>query len=156
MCRSGGLVEPQDLEQQAWTALLEAAQSYQREKSNAKFTTYAWVWIDFKVREIVLPRSKRRHKTISESELGDDSFEDLVIDGFDDFKSFEDGDAFHRAIGMLTAEELELVNQHFVEGLSFTDIAALDGVSKQMIQRRVSNAIQKLQRRLAREDSNSD
>ena len=151
VCRRNGLVEPDDLEQEAWQALLLAAQNYQADKSTAKFTSYAWIYINYSVRELVYPKNRLKHKTISETDMSDGVPD--IEDRYDDFVWFENDADFRVAIAALNAEDFELVDQHFVQAMTFREMAALDKVTPQAMQQRLKRVIDKLKKQFNIEDT---
>jgi RNA polymerase sigma factor (sigma-70 family) len=143
------------LEQEAWHALLQAAQNYQADKSNAKFTSYAWIYINYSVRELVYPKLRLKHKTLSGFDFNntEQAYNVLEIeDEYDDFVLFENDHDFRAAIGTLNAEDFELVDQHFVQGMTFRQMAALDNVTPQAMQQRLKRVIDKLKKQFDIED----
>lgn len=157
-CRRNGLVDAEDLEQEAWQALLLAARNYKANKSNAKFTSYAWIYINYSVHTLVFPKSNLKHKMICETDLcgTSDSFLLEIEDPFDDFVLFENNDTFKMAIAELNSEDFELIDQHFVRGLTFVDMAAINDVTPQAMQQRFKKVIGKLKDHFDIEDLTSN
>jgi RNA polymerase sigma factor (sigma-70 family) len=154
VCSRNGLIDADDLEQEAWGALLLAARNYEADKSDAKFTSYAWIYINFSVRELVFPKSDLKHKTISETDMSSGMPD--IEDQFDDFVLFENDDTFRLAIAELSSEDFELVDQHFVQGLTFVEMAAMNDVTPQAMQQRLRRVISKLKRHFNIEDPNGN
>lgn len=153
VCRRSGLIDADDLEQEAWQALLLAARNYEADKSNAKFTSYAWIYINYSVHELVFPKSDLKHKTISAIDMSYGIPD--IEDQFDDFVWFENDDTFKMAIAELNSEDFELIDQHFVRSLTFVDMAKLNHVTPQAMQQRFKRVIGKLKRHFSIEDPNS-
>jgi RNA polymerase sigma factor (sigma-70 family) len=151
-CRRDRLVEPDDLEQEAWHALLLAAQNYQTSKSDAKFTSYAWIYINYSVRELVYPKQRLKHKTIFETDMSEGMLD--IEDQFDDFIGVEDDEVFKAALGELNAEDFVLIDQHFVRGMTFKEMASLDSVTPQAMQQRFKRVIDKLKKHFNIENLN--
>ena len=144
-CKRSRVVDFGDLEQQAWQALLLAAQRYQQEKANGKFTSYAWIYISFSVKGLVFPKRKEC--------MSLDSIESFDMeDGHDYFEAVEVEDTFPRVISMLSLEDMELIDQHFVQGITNTDIAKTMGVTKQAVSYKIQSIITTLRKKLSLEN----
>jgi DNA-directed RNA polymerase specialized sigma subunit len=70
-------------------------------------------------------------------------------DPHDYFQATDTDDAFKRVIDELSCEDMELIDQRFIQEMTFPDMGKIAGVTPQAMQARVSRVIDKLRMRLS-------
>jgi RNA polymerase sigma factor (sigma-70 family) len=157
VCRQDVLIEQDDLEQEAWAALLLAAKNYQKEKARGKFTSYAWIYIHHNVRHFAFSKAQRARQFINDVDLFPEIKDPAGVGEFcidpedphDYFQATDTDDAFKRVIDELSCEDMELIDQRFIQEMTFPDMGKIAGVTPQAMQARVSRVIDKLRMRLS-------
>ena len=145
VCYTDPLIEHSDLEQEAWRALLTAAQNYRIDKAKGKFTSYAWIYINHLVRHFAYSKYQKSQMFINDNEID-------IEDPYDDFEIINTNEIFRKAIDVLSNEEMELIDQRFVQSMTYEEIAKISNISSQAIQVRFNKIIEKLNRKMRLEN----
>jgi len=145
-CKSDALIAYDDLKQEAWISLLEAAQTY--DPARAKFSTYAYQSIYFHLCRYVSKKIKNKP-----TQVGTDPFT-LLADQFYHDDSAERSDILEAMFGLVKEEKhAALLHEHYIEHKSLRDIAARLDVSHETVRNRVNNLLGMLNKRLSYENA---
>lgn len=138
------LIEKSDLEQEAWIALLKAAQNYDSTKS--KFTTYAYYYIRGRMLRYILEKTR-----LSPQRLDADPAD--IEKGYLD-NTLEDTEMMRTIMEAIEGEEhADFLVEHFVKGKSFRKIAKECGMSHQGVAMHVKRLVNLLEKRLSHENA---
>lgn len=137
------LISREDLEGEAWVALLSASKTY--DASKAKFTTYAYCHILGRIRRYI------REKTRLDGRIDIEPIE--VEQGYVD-KTVEDTELKNTMLDAIANEPYaHFVIEHYIHGKSFRKIAKEYGISHQGVAMHVEKLLQLLEKRLSHENS---
>ena len=132
LCRKDSTLSPEDLQQEAWIALLKACERYDPKK--AKLTTFAYHYIRGSVMCYIAKHTKNK------PEQSDEDPADLEHKSYTD-DSVETTDLMRTMLETIAQEEhADLLQEHFVQNKSFRQLAKERGVSHEA----VANPIHKL------------
>lgn len=145
LCRRDSTLSPEDLQQEAWIALLRACERYDPKK--AKLTTFAYHYIRGSVMTYIAKHTRNKPYQVDEDSL------DLDYNSYTD-STVENGDLMKTMLQMVEGEEhADLLVEHFVHNKSFRQLAKERGVSHEAIANRVHKLLDLLQSRLSHENS---
>jgi|SRR6185436_7471201 len=140
------LVSYDDLEQEAWVALLTAAQNYNPKKS--KFTTYAYIYIRGRMLRYVSEKTK-----LSSIKYPLRSYDEIPEKGYID-NSCDDKELMNHMIESIENEpHADFLIEHFVNGKSFRKIAKECNMSHQGVAMHVKRLVELLEKRLNHENA---
>jgi RNA polymerase sigma factor (sigma-70 family) len=138
------LISREDLEQEAWVALMTAASNYDPTKS--KFSTYAYHYILGRIRRYVLEKTR-----VSSSRIDIDPIE--IESGYID-NTIEDTELV-KSIMLAVSDQphAHFLVEHFIKGKSFRKIAKENGMSHQGVVMHVKKLINILEKRMNHENA---
>jgi len=140
LCRKDSTLSPEDLQQEAWIALLKACERYDPNK--AKITTFAYHYIRGSVMGYIAKHTKNK------LDQSDEDPADLEHKTYTD-ESVETTDLMRTMLEMVEHEEhADLLREHFINNKSFRQIAKARGVSHETIANRIHKLLDMLQIRL--------
>lgn len=138
------MISREDLEQEAWVALIYASRNYDSRKS-AKFTTYAYYYVRGRIMRYVLEKTRLTGRVDEEPTDVESGYLDT---------SLEDGELMRSIMGAVENEpHANFLVEHFVKGKSFRKIAKEFGLSHQGVAMHVKRLIGLLEKRLNHENA---
>ena len=151
-CKNDVLVTPDDLQQEAWIALLAASERY--DASKAKFTTYAYYYIRGHVMRYVAQRTKNKPGLFNESQLDTTLKSEPCKTSQDLLETVDHKDVSDTIFSKIGDQEhADLLVEHFVNNKSMRQIARERGVSHEAIATRVRKLIDILHMRMKHENA---
>lgn len=145
LCRKDVLVDPEDLQQEAWIALLCACDKY--DPKRAKFVTFAYHYIRGRVMRYIMQKTNKKLNQLSEDAiyLNEKGFIETGVDN---------GDFMKTILATVENEKhKDLLIEHFVNGKSMRKIAKEQGMSHEIIRKRLNHLVELLELRLRNENS---
>lgn len=145
LCSKDALISIEDLQQEAWIALLAASKRF--DPRLAKFSTYAYHYIRGHVMRYVRKKTNNKPTQVSDDPIDVDNrgYTDDHIERNDFMSTIMDS--------VSDQEHANLLVEHYVYGLSFRKMAKNHGVSHETIASRVNKLLDLLQIRLSHENS---
>ena len=145
LCSKDALVSVEDLQQEAWIALLAASQRF--DPRLAKFTTYAYHYIRGHVMRYIRKKTSNKPTQVIDDPI------DVDERGYTD-DHIERDDCMSVIMSNVSDQQhAELLVEHFVYGLSFRKMAKNHGVSHETIASRVNKLLDLLHIRMSHENS---
>lgn len=139
------LISYQDLEQEAWVALLNAAKNYDS-SLKTKFTTYAYYYIRGGVMRYILEKTRLSPKRI-------DAEPTEIEAGYTD-NTLDEAELMSSILNAVSTEpHANFLIEHFVKGKSFRKIAKESSMSHQGVAMHVNRLIKLLEKRLSHENA---
>lgn len=138
------LITYDDLQQEAWVALLNAAANY--DPTKAKFTTYAYYYIRGRILRYVLEKTRLSPQRI-DAEPTD------IESGYIDNTADEDELMSSILSAVKDEPHAYFLVEHYVKGKSFRKIAKECGMSYQGVAMHVKRLIGLLEKRLSHENA---
>lgn len=138
------LITFDDLQQEAWVALLNAAENY--DPTKAKFTTYAYYYIRGRILRYILEKTRLSPQRIDAEPVD-------VEPGYID-PSFNDIEMMKSILGAVADEPYaNLLIEHYVNDKSFRTIAKECGLSHQGVAMHVNRLVGLLEKRMSHENA---
>ena len=138
------LISYNDLEQEAWVGLLNAAKNYDATK--AKFTTYAYHYIRGQILRYILEKTR-----LSPNRINSDPMD--IEPGYIDDTS-DNQELMGSLLSAVASEpHANFLVEHYVNGKSFRKIAKESGMSHQGVAMHVKRLINLLEMRLSHENA---
>jgi len=145
LCRKDVLVDPEDLQQEAWIALLCACERY--DPTRAKFVTFAYHYIRGRVMRYILQKTNNKLNQLSEDAifLNEKSFVENNVESNDFMKTM---------LGTVENEPFnDLLIEHFVKNKSYRTIGKEQGLSHEIIRKRLNTLVSLIEMRLQNDNS---
>lgn len=143
------LISVEDLHQEAWIALLKAAEKFNPSKST-KFSTFAYHYIHGRILRYIMQKSK-----LNDFKENQD-IDQLEESGYED-NAFESSDTVKTIMSLIKDEEhSDLLIEHIMKDKSYRTIAKERGLSHQCIALRINKLKKILRARLNNENNSTD
>lgn len=144
-CSKDTLITREDLEQEAWIALMVAAEKYDESKS--KFTTFAYIYINGYLLTYVGKKTKNKPGQVDETPSMVD------IKSYED-NSAENNDFMSTVLSLVEDEESKnLLIDHFVNNKSYRYLADKYKISRGTVSNRINDTLSSLKQKLNNENS---
>ncbi len=140
------LLTKQDLEQEAWLALLKAAKNFD-EKRSTLFSTYAYSYI-YKELLKYIHRKVLPKKLDSQCEILHQNVE-LIRDPVSLEKKSENNNLINHALSILDKRDQAIVKLYFIDDFNYKQIAHAINMSQVMVSKRLDQALIKMRRILS-------
>ena len=145
LCGDDALIDREDLQQEAWIALLNATQDYDPEK--AKFSTFAHQRIRYHLCNYISQRIANKP-----TQVADDPFEYTQGTTFVD-ETVEQRDLVDTIFGKVAGEQhAHLLRDHFLGGLTYRTLATMYSCSHETIRARIDKLLGVLEKRLSKDN----
>lgn len=147
LCGDDALIDNEDLQQEAWIALLKASQDYDPNK-RTKFTTFAYDRIRYHLCGYITKRLENKPTQIAEDPFDYIDQCDIKKTSYRD-QSIEQRDLVRTIFGAIADEQhAHLLQEHFVRGLSYRKLATMYQCSHETIGTRINRLLALLEKRL--------
>ena len=145
LCNRDALINPEDLQQEAWISLLVACERY--DSTKAKVTTFAYHYIRGSVMRYITKATRNKPNQIDKDArlLDTRTCEDVTVEQQD----------FMKIVFSLVSDQkhVELLHEHFLKDKSFRQIARETNSSHASIANRVHDLLDTLEIRLGHENA---
>jgi RNA polymerase sigma factor (sigma-70 family) len=144
LCRQDALLNMEDLQQEAWLALLDATQQYNpRNPQGAKFSTFAYQHIRFHLcRYVTAKLHNKPYQTDADpvTLLKETAYSDTTA---------EDRDLVDIMFQSIEGEpHVDILREHYIKGKSCRQIAKEQGISHETASSRVKKLLELMSKRL--------